>query len=327
MRSVLLCLSCLMCCSMSLAEERMPLVLETKVPLGDVKGRIDHLAIDVDGQRLYVAALGNNSVEVVDLSARKVARSLTGLEEPQGIAYVSRTQMLYVAGGGDGSVHVFRGLDLTPVTSVKLGKDADNIRIDRERQQLYVGYGGGALAVIDQATHRKVADLPLRAHPESFQLENAGARIFVNVPDANEIAVVDRRTNRQVASWPTKDLHANYPMALDEANQRVLSVFRRPATLAIFSLPDGALLNRIAICGDADDIFVDAKRALVYVSCGEGFVDVLSSRDNAYSRIARVKTTAGARTALFSAEMDRLFLAARAGSDGPAAIWVFRPSE
>jgi DNA-binding beta-propeller fold protein YncE len=312
---------------MSFAAQRAPLALEAKISLGDVRGRIDHLAIDVARHRLFVAALGNNTVEVVDLANRKVARSLTGFDEPQGVAYSARTATLYVANGGDGSVRAFRGAELTPAGSVELGEDADNVRIAEERQQLYVGYGAGALAVIDQATYRKVADIPLRGHPESFQLEKAGPRIFVNVPDAGEIAVVDRRTNRQIAGWPTQDLRANYPLALDESGKQVLAAFRRPATLAIFNMTDGAKVSQASICSDADDVFVDDKRRLVYVSCGEGFVDVLASRDNRYARIARVETVAGARTALFSPELSRLFVAARASADEPATIWVFRAAD
>ena len=327
MRGVLPGICSLVLCSTSLAEQPVPLVLEAKIPLDDVRGRIDHLAIDVIHERLFVAALGNNTVEVVDLAARKVTRTLAGLHEPQGVAYSPRAQTLYVANGGDGSLRAFRGPELTPAGGIALGEDADNVRIDEDQQQIYVGYGSGALAVIDQSTYRKVAAIPLAAHPESFQLEKSGPRIFANVPDAGEIAIMDRRTNKQTGSWPTKDLRANFPLALDEPNKRVLTVFRRPATIALFNLESGADMGRIGTCGDADDIFVDDKRGYVYVSCGEGFIDVLADRNSSLTRVARLKTIAGARTALFSPELGRLFLAARAAAGEQAAIWVFRASE
>jgi DNA-binding beta-propeller fold protein YncE len=240
---------------------------------------------------------------------------------------ITATATLYVASGGDGSVRAFSGTALTPAGSIKLGDDADNVRIDMDGQRLFVGYGSGALAVIDRATFKRVADVRLKGHPESFQLETSGPRIFVNVPDASEIAVVDRVKNTQIAAWPTNRLHANYPMALDEQNKRLLAVFRRPATVAIFSLTDGMDMGRIDICGDADDVFVDAKRAYVYISCGEGFIDVLAFRDGRYSRVARVKTASGARTALFDPESGQFFLAARASASEHAAIWVFRAAE
>ncbi|HEX3419456.1 MAG TPA: hypothetical protein VHT21_24105, partial [Stellaceae bacterium] len=124
-----------------------PLVLETKIPLGQVSGRIDHLGIDVKRQRLFVAELGNNSLGVVDLAAGKVLRTISGLREPQGVAYVPFADSVFVANAGDGSVHVLRGDDLAPIGRIELGEDADNVRVDTQRNRVLVGYGNGALAV------------------------------------------------------------------------------------------------------------------------------------------------------------------------------------
>lgn len=310
-----------------LADESAPLELETKITLPGVKGRIDHLAVDVSHRRLYVAALGNNTLETIDLATGKHSNSTKDFDEPQGVAFMPRTETVYVADGGDGSLHILPQTEPIPASVIKLGDDADNVRIDQNQQRIYVGHGNGALAVIDSQTRRKIADIPLRAHPESFQLENAGSRIFVNVPDADEIAVVDRATRKQTASWPTGDLRANFAMVLDESGQQLLVSFRRPAMLAAFSLADGKELARVQTCSDADDVFVDAKRNRIYVSCGEGFVDVIARHENAYVRMGRLQTVPGARTALFSRELDRLFLAARANGSEPAAIWVLRPTE
>src|SRR5207248_997107 len=171
------------------------LLLDAKIPLGQIRGRIDHLAIDAARQRLYVAELGNDSVGVIDLRESKTVRTITGLREPQGIGYVPSSDTLYVANAGDGSVRLFQGGELTPVGQIALGDDADNIRVDDAAHRVFVGYGSGALAVIDTDSRTKIADVSLKAHPESFQLERTGQRIFVNVPDAHEIAVVDRSTN------------------------------------------------------------------------------------------------------------------------------------
>lgn len=165
--------------------ESLGLELEAKVSLGDIRGRIDHLAIDVKRQRLYVAELGNDSVGFVDLKERKTLRTLTGLKEPQGIGYVPSTDTLYVANAGDGSVQIFQGSDLTPAGQITLGADADNIRVDDAAHRLFVGYGSGSIAVIDTTTRQKVADIPLTGHPESFQLDPSGSHIFVNVPDTH----------------------------------------------------------------------------------------------------------------------------------------------
>jgi YVTN family beta-propeller protein len=213
------------------AADSAPLVLETKIPLGTVRGRIDHMAYDAGRQYLYVAELGNGSVGVVDLKQRRVVRTIDGLREPQGIGYVPSTDTIYVASAGDGSVKLFQGADFRPLGTIALGEDADNVRVDDAAHRVFVGYGSGALAVINTTTRKKVADIILTAHPESFQLESAGERIFVNVPDAHEIAVVDRGTNRRVATWATGDLRANFPLALDEPHHQVLLVFRHPPKL------------------------------------------------------------------------------------------------
>jgi YVTN family beta-propeller protein len=300
-----------------------PLVLETKVPLGDVRGRIDHLAIDMKRQRLFVAELGNNSLGVVDLASGKVLRRITGLSEPQGVAYVPFADSIYVANAGDGSVRVLRGDDLAPIGRIDLGNDADNIRVDTLRNRVLVGYGKGALAVVDPGPRTKTADIRLKAHPEGFQIDETGTRVFVNVPDAREIEVVDL-AGGSTRSLPTQGAGSNFPMAIDAAAHRVLVVFRSPPTLMALSSEDGHVVAKTETCGDADDVFVDAKRHHVYVSCGEGVIDVLEPAETGYRRLGRVPTVSGARTSLFVPELDRLFVAVRTRSSEPAAIWVFR---
>jgi hypothetical protein len=311
--------------STAAAAEPRVLELESKIPLGDIRGRIDHLAIDASRHRLYVAELGNDSVGVIDLKESKTVRTLTGLRQPQGIGYVPSSDTVYVANAGDGSVRLFRGGDLIPDGQIALGADADNVRVDDSAQRVFIGYGDGALAIIDVRTRSKVADVALKGHPESFRLENSGGRrIFVNVPDAHAIAVVDRTNNQQVGSWPTGDLRANFPLALDE-NGHVLVVFRHPTRVGVFEAQNGRLLTSFDTCGDSDDVFVDAKRHRLYVICGDGAIDVFEQSGAGYRRAARVTTAEGARTELFVPQIDRLFVAARATGGAPAAIWVLRP--
>jgi DNA-binding beta-propeller fold protein YncE len=310
----------------SAAAEPAPLVLETKIPLGAVSGRIDHFALDAEGQLLFVAELGNDSVGIVDLKERKVLRRLTGLSEPQGVAYHAPTGTLYVANAGDGSVRLYQGPDFAPAGGIALGDDADNIRIDPGRNRIVVGYGkGGGLAIIDPASRKKVADIPLKGHPESFQFDESGSRIFANVPDAREIAVIDLASAKQASTLPTAGARSNFPMAVDADGHRVLVVFRSPARLMVFATATGALEANVDTCRDADDVFVDAKRRRVYVSCGEGVIDVFAQGNNGYQRLARIPTVSGARTSLFAAAADRLYVGVRASAAEAAAIWVFRP--
>ena len=302
-----------------------PLVIDAKIPLGQVSGRIDHLGIDLERKRLLVAELGNNSLGVVDLAAGKVLSRVAGLAEPQGAAYIPSSDSIFVANAGDGSVRVLRGEDLTPIGRIELGDDADNVRVDPARKRVLVGYGKGALAVIDPVSLAKTADIRLKAHPEGFQIDETGTQVFVNVPDAHEIVVVDLATG-STQSLPTQGAGSNFPMAIDGEAHRFLVIFRNPPTLMAFSSQDGHVAAKVDTCGDADDVFVDRKRHRVYVSCGEGAVDVLEPDQQGYRRLARVPTASGARTSLFVPELDRLFVAVRAGSNEPAAIWVFRPA-
>jgi len=313
------------------ARAQQPLMLEAKIPLGDVSGRIDHMAFDAARQRLFVAELGNDSVGVVDVKAKKTIRTISHLKEPQGVGYVAASDTLYVANASDGSVRLFRGGDYVPAATIDLGDDADNIRVDAKTGQVFIGYGSGGIAILDAAAGQRRADIKLRGHPEAFQLAPAGDRIYVNVPDERQIDVLDRATQRQVASWPTRDGRGNFPMALGDDGARIVTVFRNPPRLTVLAATDGRTLASTEVCGDADDVFVDARRHRLYVSCGEGVVDVLERRSEGYVRLARVPTSSGARTSLFVPELDRLFVGVRASggivaSATPAAIWVFRPS-
>jgi YVTN family beta-propeller protein len=308
------------------AAEPVFLELERKIPLGDVKGRIDHFAIDLNRHRLFVAELGNNSVGVIDLKERKLIGNIAGLEEPQGVAYVLSTDTLYVANAGNGSVHLFQGSDLAPSGVIELGDDADNIRVDTHTNRVFIGYGRGALAVIDPSRRAKLADVPLAAHPEGFQIHGSGTQIFVNLPDVRQIAVVDSRGGKVSATWAMNDARANFPMAIDEDERRVLVAFRSPAKLLAFAIRDSSSVVKVDSCADADDVFVDSKRHRIYVSCGEGFIDVFQWRSGGFDRVGHIPTESGARTSLLVPELDRLFLAVRATPSEQAAVWVFRPT-
>jgi DNA-binding beta-propeller fold protein YncE len=303
-------------------DRAAPLRFEAAIPLGDVRGRIDHMAADVSRHRLFVAELGNDTVGIVDVDARKLVKRLSGLKEPQGVAYFPATDTVFVANGGDGSLRLFRGSEYEENGRIDLGDDADNVRIDPLTRLVLVGHGGGGLAVIDPVWRTKIDDIPLRGHPESFQIDARTGRAYVNVPNAHMIAVLDLNSASQVGAWATAGLARNFPMALDDESKHVLTMFRSPPKLGVFDMRDGSSAAAVDACADADDVFVDAKRHRVYVSCGAGAIDVLDART--YERVARIPTVAGARTSLYVPELDRLFVAVRAGSS-PAAIWVFRP--
>jgi hypothetical protein len=304
-------------------ESQIPLLTpEASIALPDTGGRIDHMAIDLTRKNLFVAELGNGTVDVVNLARGNVIHRIADLKEPQGIGYEPKSDRLIVASGGDGSVRFFSAANFAPVGVLALGDDADNLRIDPRNGHVVVGYGSGALAVIDPVTMRKLAEIPLPAHPESFRL--SGSRVFINVPDAGRIVVADLDSGKILDVWKLVHLSANFPMVLDDQGM-VGVVVRGQSALALFDPRNGALSASHATCGDADDLFFDSRRKYFYVSCGSGAVEVLGHDQAGLNLLSHIRTALGARTSLFVPELDRLFVAARAGLLGRAAsILIFR---
>lgn len=302
-----------------------PLKLETTIPMVDVQGRIDHMSIDVTHQRLFVAALGNNSLEVIDLKEKKRVHSIPGLAEPQGIAYIATSNLLLVANGKDGSVRAFDATSWRMLTSIPFGDDADNLRLDPNNENIWVGYGRGALGEFDQ-NGTKLANIRLDAHPESFRFEKNGSRIFVNLPGSQKIAVVDRRTGSVSDSWGTGGPLANFPMALDEKDHRIFVVTRFPARFIVLEAEHGKRVASLPAIGDCDDVFYDERRHRIYAIGGEGGISVFQQRDaDHYDEIGKIKTVAGARTGFYSAELDRLYVAVRRHESQSAEIRVYAP--
>ena len=301
-----------------------PLILVRSIDLPRVEGRIDHLAFDAAGQRLFVAALGNNTVEVLDLKSNSHIKSVPGFREPQGIAVLPDPKLVAVANGqGEGMQFIDAG-DYHPARLVRLGEDSDNVRYDPAAGRLFVGFGAGALASISPADGKVLGEAKLSGHPESFQLERSGPRVFVNVPTADQIAVVDRAVMKVIATWPVVGAKSNFPMALDEANHRLFVGCRRPARVLMYDATTGKESGSFEIVGDTDDLFYDAARKRLYVSGGEGYLDVFQE-EGAYrfARIAHIATAAGARTSLWVPEQARLYLAVPHRGSQKAEIRIY----
>jgi len=302
---------------------REPLTLIRAIELPRVEGRIDHLAFDAARQTLFVAALGNNTVEVLDTASGAHVTSLTGFREPQGIAVAADFNLVAVANGQGEGAQFIAAADYKRGAAVAIGDDSDNVRYDAAAKTIYVGYGGGSLAAIDPASGRVTGRVAVGGHPESFQLESSGPRVFVNVPSARRITVVDRVTMKPAGAWPVTTADANYPMALDEPGHRLFVGCRGPAKLLVYDTQSGKEIGSVAIVGDTDDLFFDAARKRVYVIGGEGFIDVLDARTATPSRIARVPGAPGARTGLFVPAQNRLYLAVPHRGAQKAEIRVF----
>jgi len=301
------------------------LSLVERIPLPNVTGRIDHLGADKKGERLFVAELGNNSVDIIDLrEGKRISSITTGRNEPQGIAFIPELNRLFVANRADGSVNIFDGKTFTLLQTIRLNGDADNIRYDSNNGLIYVGYGNGGLAVINAASGEKLGNIQLPGHPESFQLEKFGNKVFVNLPDDNSIIVADKKNLKITSKWTLTSARENFPMALDEGNHRLFVGFRDPAKVIVYDTESGREAASFNTAKDVDDIFYDAVNKLIYISGGEGAVDIFKQRDmDHYDLVNRILSAQGARTSLFVPELNQLYLAVPEHRGQEAQIQIY----
>jgi hypothetical protein len=300
------------------------LVLTRAIAMPDVKGRIDHMEVNLKDGLVYVAALGNNTLEVLDLASGKMVHSIGGLDEPQGIGYIPQTGELIVANGGSGDCYFYKTKTYEKLATIHLGSDADDVRVDSVARKIYVGYGSGGIAVIDPLTHRQVGDIKLPAHPESFQLDRSLSLLFVNLPDANQVAVVDLNRSLLIGKWANDGVGANFPMAIDTIRHRVFVGYRHPARLVVYDGRSGGRLTSEDMTGDADDLYFFAPSGELLVSGGAGAISIFREQGGGtYKRTANIPTRSGARTSLLIPSLRILVVAARAASGQPAGLLVY----
>src|SRR5438067_917305 len=301
------------------------LQLTQTIRLPGVEGRIDHMELDAASDRLFVCALGNNTVEVLDLRKGERIHSITGLGAPQGIAYVPELNRIFIANDKGGICKIYDGRSLQAVGELDFKDDADNVRYDDATKKIYVGFGSGGIAIVNAPDGKQIGSIKLSAHPEAFELEKAGKRIFVNVPNSRHVAVIDSDKSEVVAMWKTDLAFANFPMAFDEANHRLFVGCRLPSKLVVLNTESGDVVAKIDISGDPDDVFYDRKRHRVYAICGAGKIDIIEQTDaNNYKALTKIDTAEGARTGLFVPERDTLFVAVPHRGSQQAEIRAYR---
>jgi DNA-binding beta-propeller fold protein YncE len=304
------------------------MVLTVSIPLEGVKGRFDHFASGKG--KVFVSALGNDTVEVIDLFKGARIHEITDVPNPQGVAFSPDANKLFVA-SEKGKVYIYDGDSFKLLTTLDFEGGADNLRYDSTTKRVYVGCGddekSSAIAAIDATTNKRLDEVyQLGGEPESFQLEKSGPNIYVNVPDLHQIVVINRAT-KLLARWPvTQSL--NFPMALDEANHRLFIGTRQPATLSVFDTTTGKVVASLPTVQDTDDLFYSADHKRIYVPGREGAIWVYQQSDpDHYSLIAKIPTVLGAGTAgYFGKQMkgsDRFFLAVPASNTASAEVRVY----
>jgi DNA-binding beta-propeller fold protein YncE len=291
-------------------QSATPLKLKDTIALEGVEGRIDHFAFDAAGERLFICALGNNTVEALDLRKGERVHSITGLGSPQGIAYVPSLDRLFVANNKGGILKIYDGKSFQLLGELNFKDDADNLRYDDATKKIYVGFGSGGIGIVNAPDGKEIGSIKLSAHPEAFELEKNGRRIFVNVPNSRDVAVIDRDKREVINKWKTDLAFGNFPMAIDETNHRLFVGCRLPSKLVVLNTDSGDVVAKIDISGDPDDVFYDSKRHRVYAVCGAGRIDIIEQTDaNRYKASAKIETANGVRTGLFVPERDSLFVA------------------
>jgi DNA-binding beta-propeller fold protein YncE len=309
-----------------------PLTLQRTIALPGIAGKFDHFAMDLAGHRLFVAATGNHSVEVIDLKTGMVDQSITGLGKPHGLVWAESTSSLYVADGSLAELRVYKGSPLKLAGAIKLSDDADDMVHDDAHHRLYVGHGGssaavpGRVAVVDTTTFTLIDNLPVATHPEALDIDAPGRRIFANIADSSEVAVIDGAINTVAAHWKLNNVSDNVPMAYDARHQRLYVACRTPATLLALDATSGVELSRAATGDGADDLFYDASLGRVYVISGAGEVDAFDVSGTALKPFGVTPTAPGAKTALFVPAESALYVGVPSTGGKPAEIRVYSTS-
>jgi DNA-binding beta-propeller fold protein YncE len=315
------------------AQGNVPLRLVQTIPMPKVEGRLDHMGVDIKGKRLFVAGLGNNSLEVIDLQAGKRIQSIAGFSKPQGVFYVESMKKLFVANGTDGTCKVLKGKPAKLTNSLKLSLGADLMDYDGETKVLYVGYGGrddgkdfGEVAIVDTSKEIRAGDIQTSAHPGGMALEKKGSRLFLTIPENDSIVVIDRKSQKIVQTWPVSAAQQPVSLALDEVHHRLFVGLRKPPKFVVLDSNSGSVVTAIESVGLIDGVSFDPAHNRIYVSGGEGFVSVYQQRDpDHYEGLGRIATAPIARTSLFVPELNRLYVAIPKKDDRDAEIRVFEP--
>jgi DNA-binding beta-propeller fold protein YncE len=331
MQKLIAALALLLSFSIASAENKVALKPVETIPLPEVDGRIDHFAVDVKGQRAFLAALAKNNIEVVDLKVGRVIRSLPGFSKPQGVLYVPKFNELIVASGADGSVKTLDGTTLAEIRTANVSLGADAIGYDPRSKEFYVGSGGGDankgegdLTIFNVANGAQVAALTMDAHAGGSLVEDRGEHVFVLVPEKAQVVVLDRKTRAQVAKWTIPGIQKDVAIALDEKRHRLFLGVRTPASIVVLDSDSGAVVASAPTLAPLDGLSFASATRRIYTTGGEGFVDVTQQIDaDHYELIAHIPTGPIARTSVFVPEWHRLYVAVPRDKERGAELRVF----
>jgi DNA-binding beta-propeller fold protein YncE len=317
------------------AQDHAPLRLVQTIPMPNVKGRMDHLGVDIKGKRLFAAALDNNTVEVIDLKAGKRVQSIPGQSKPQGIFYSTDFKRLFVANGNDGTCKIYSGDKFTLIDNLSLGINPNHMGYDPATKYLYVGIGipdseAGALATVDTHSNKHIGDIRTDTRPGGIKIEKSGPRIFVTLRGLPKAGVLDRRKREEITTWPLTGVPSVVALAFDEPHHRLFGGSRNPPVLIVFDTESGKQITQLEGVAGIDDLWYDGVHKRIYASGGRdsdaGFAFVYQQGDaDHYELSAKVPTRVNAQTSIWVPQLNRYYVSASANDKEHAAILVFEP--
>lgn len=307
-------------------------IIMPNVPTGPYT---DHLTVDLKGHRLFTTPQAHHSVEVFDIDSGKLLHDITGLGNVHAIAYRSDLDRIYLVDGEPGLVRAFDGHDYHPLQTVKLRPNADSMIADPEAKFMYVVDGGDEahedfsfLSVIDTATVKDVADVKLdSAIPEQMALEEKGTRLFVDLADKNQVAVVDSQKHTLITTWSITRGKKPIAITLDEAHHRLFVGCRNTdmeGSIVVFDTETGKEVGAFPTGGWVDYLGFDPSTERLYATCGTGYLYVYQQRDpDHYDLAGQAETAVMAKTGLLVPELHRVFVSVPHLGGTPAKILVF----
>jgi len=323
-------------CSM-LAQQPLTLVQSIEMPEVPAGPYADHMALDLKGQRLFTTPQANKAVDVLDLKTGKVLHTIPGFGNPHAVFYRADRNRLFVTDGGLGLLRIFDATTFREVKSIKLELDADGIGYEEQTGYLYVSNGGeeagkdySLISIIDTVSEKKVGDIRIEAPGlEAMTFDHARGKLYINLPESSSVAVIDLKQRAVIAIWPLTKGKKNMASALDVEHHRLFVGCRDTdvrGSIVVVDTDTGKELDRLPIGGWVDSLFYDAAKRRIYASAGVGVVFTYQPQpDGSYKQLEPVDTAVLAKTAYYSSELNRLFVAVPHLGGTTAKVMVFRP--
>lgn len=320
--SAALLLACILATGGSSNAQTPPLKLVATTDLPGISGDFDHLAIDRSGHRLFLVAEDHKTLEVLDTETHKHIKTVTGFGTPHSVFYLPESGRILVTDGEKGDLVVLDGKDYSVIQKVGKLAGADSARIDSTKKVMYLVTGGkdvemdhSFLVAIDLTNMQKLGELRIESnHVEALALEEGSPRLFLNITDKAQVAVIDRVAMKELTRWPMPVATENSPMAYDQVSHRIFIVCRKPPTLVVLDSTSGKLVASLPVAARSDDIAYDAAGGRIYIPGGDGHVTVVQqSSPDKYSLVANVPSATGGKTSLLSPELKRFYVAVSPG--------------